>query len=31
MPAAEYKNMLGKAAATDIPCDVQLSYEVVNE
>ena len=29
--AAEYKNILGKAAAADISCDVQLSYEVVNE
>ena len=27
--AAEYKNILGKAAAADISCDVQLSYEVV--
>jgi len=31
IPVAEYKNMLGKTAAADIPCDVQLSYEVVNE
>jgi len=31
IPAAEYKNILGKAAAADISCDVQLSYEVVNE
>lgn len=31
IPAAEYKNMLGKTAAADIPCDVQLFYEVVNE
>jgi len=31
IPAAEYKNVLGKAAAADIPCDVQLSCEVVNE
>ena len=29
--AAEYKNILGKAAAMNIPCDMQLSYEVVNE
>tara|TARA_B100002003_G_scaffold166471_1_gene154628 strand:+ start:1803 stop:2843 length:1041 start_codon:yes stop_codon:yes gene_type:complete len=27
--AAEYKNMLGKTAAADIPCDAQLSYEAV--
>jgi len=31
IPAAEYKNILGKAAAMNIPCDMQLSYEVVNE
>jgi N-acetylneuraminate synthase len=31
IPAAEYKNMLGKIAAEDVSCDVQLSYEMVNE